>query len=95
MQNHATPIIAIVLLLLLPALYVGTYLALVKPPFGEMRVVSLKQWKAGGIHYRFGGRMADRFFWPLGFCDRRLRPDAWNSGYNPGAPTESIPVFNP
>jgi hypothetical protein len=58
--------VAIAIVLLLPLLYVGSYLALVVP---------------GGFtnnsNYRWGGMVADYFFWPLEQIDRSVRPKAW------------------
>jgi len=74
MKKHAAPLIAAVLLLL-PGLYAGSYLALVSPM--TIRV------NAGGIiesvNYRAGGSAAKVIYWPLEQIDRRLRPDAWGS----------------
>jgi len=88
------PIIAAVLLLL-PVLYVGTYLALVSPDgygftadgsyLGNSRKCHLVPYSTQ--YYRFGGSYADAFFWPLEQIDRRLRSDAW--GFNPRSVTPS------
>jgi hypothetical protein len=77
------PIIAAVLLLL-PLLYVGSYLALVVPegfrtapyegPGGLFAMID-----APIQHYRHGGRNAERFFWPLEHIDRRVRPGVWQT----------------
>ena len=74
------PIIAAVLLLL-PLLYVGSYLAMVVPK----GIVVSAPTNAGYFvyHYRghgeFGERTAwpARLFWPLEQIDRRLRPQDW------------------
>ncbi|WP_425613935.1 hypothetical protein NA78x_003782 [Anatilimnocola sp. NA78] len=73
-MNHrlAPPIIAVVLLLL-PVLYVGSYLALVVP--GPWVLL-------GGdavAIYRFGGRTSEIGFWPLEQIDRKVRPRAWEA----------------
>ncbi|WP_254509266.1 hypothetical protein [Anatilimnocola floriformis] len=68
MRKHAAPIIATVLLLL-PVLYVGSYLALVVPGYhipGQFN------------NYRMGYDYAERIFWPLEQIDRKLRPESWN-----------------
>ena len=59
-RTNGVPITATVLLLL-PLLYVGSYLANVRP----------------GQSYRIGGGLADGFYRPLEQVDRRIRPDAW------------------
>jgi hypothetical protein len=88
MKRHAAPIIAAILLLL-PVLYVGSYLVMVDPM--TLRVTS------GGtvtdVNYRDGGRFAECFFWPLEQVDRKVRPGAW--GYEvqsqPIAPGRQLP----
>lgn len=76
--------IAVAALLLLPVIYVGSYLALVSPfrqiaPYGtvvteEGKTTTLMM----DIHYRVGGRWANALFWPLEQIDRRMRPHAWD-----------------
>jgi hypothetical protein len=77
MTNRAPLIVAIVLLLL-PVLYVGSYLAMVVPEgivtkrervFGPGPAVMT----TGIDCYRFGNDYAKRFYWPLEKIDRRLR----------------------
>jgi hypothetical protein len=72
MKKHAAPILAAILLLL-PLLYVVSYLALVKLPpdfaFGS---------RMPDAPYRIGGRWAQRIFWPLEQIDRKVRPKAWD-----------------
>jgi hypothetical protein len=69
-KKHAAPIIAAILLLL-PVLYVGSYLALVTPNARVRSVTGLE-------HYRIKGRVWSTVFWPLERCDRRLRPVVWD-----------------
>ena len=83
-QSRAPLNVAIVLLLL-PVLYVGTYLAIVDPPgHGHVPKVKLgNRWFQGvgiWVHYRAMPEQAARFFWPLEQIDRKVRPRAWNSG---------------
>ena len=79
MTTRPAPIIAVVLLLL-PVLYVGSYLALVVP--GESR--SVIERFDGGIRgyqcsYRLNSRLfLPKVFYPLEQIDRRLRPGTWN-----------------
>lgn len=71
------PLIA-ALLLLLPLLYVGSYLALVTPPQSSMTAWRRASWSVP--NYRIGGRAGDvleTVFYPLQRIDRRLRPAAW------------------
>jgi hypothetical protein len=77
MKKNAAPVIAAILLLM-PLLYVGSYLALVRPTTvifngGGQKMTFVDP------HYRFGGQIAESFFWPLEEIDRVLRPDAWKS----------------
>jgi hypothetical protein len=86
------PIIATILLLL-PMLYAGSYLAPVKP---EGILVGIHQATSAELldadiysspseirftpehrYYRLGGQWSKRIFWPLEQIDRRLRPAAW------------------
>jgi hypothetical protein len=76
-SRSVAPIIA-ALLLLLPVLYVGSYLALIVP---ERFVTAL----AAGVietdvraEYRLGGDIAKGFFWPLEKIDRKVRLRVWN-----------------
>jgi hypothetical protein len=77
MKRHAAPIIAAILLLL-PVLYVGSYLALVDPEgnpmYGSFTDFSVKKYLG---HYRYGGRWSANVFWPLEQIDRKVRPGAW------------------
>lgn len=72
MKKHAAPIIAVVLLLL-SLLYVGSYLALLKPPPKTYQDLLGRR----DSSYRYGGRFVECIFWPLEQADRRIRPDAW------------------
>jgi hypothetical protein len=74
-MTRPAPIIAAVLLLL-PVLYVGSYLALVHP---EPRIVRLRFAQPSIIHYRIDSAWPARFFWPLEQFDRKVRPGAWKS----------------
>lgn len=83
MKKHAAPIIA-ALLLFLPVLYMGSYLALVLP--GGRSVIVDRGPGRGAMtylsHYR-GWDNPDyplalrRVFWPLEQIDRQVRPGAW------------------
>jgi hypothetical protein len=73
MKRHTGPLIAAILLLL-PGLYVVSYLAMVVPG-GPMPTAGLKmKWP---VVYRFGSPWSECFFWPLEQIDRKVRPRAW------------------
>jgi hypothetical protein len=73
--RSAAPFLA-ALLLLLPLLYVGSYLAVVSPA-GTML------WWSGRVdHYEYGGRSVEQFYWPLEQIDRRIRPQAWRDTFS-------------
>jgi hypothetical protein len=69
-RQSRAPIIIAVVLLLLPVLYVGSYLALVQPP---------THWRMGTVlpNYRIGYSFCRRIYWPLEQIDRESRPDKW------------------
>ncbi len=79
-MNRAPRFLAIVLLLL-PVLYLGTYLALM-----ERFVVTVT---SGGrarthivVNYRIGGPALSAFYWSLKQIDQKLRPGAWSTDRN-------------
>ncbi|WP_425615811.1 hypothetical protein NA78x_005742 [Anatilimnocola sp. NA78] len=84
MTNRA-PLIVAVVLLLLPVLYVGSYLALVVPG-GKQFVTYYRsndpQFPLTGDvklgRYRVAFQACSRIFWPLEQIDRKVRPGAWN-----------------
>lgn len=90
MKKHAAPIIAAVLLLL-PVVYVGSYLALVVPEgrvTGMRLATALEHQEAlcnygqtlfvwDKHHYRYGQGWSACLFWPLEQIDRKVRPGAW------------------
>jgi hypothetical protein len=73
------PLVAAVLVLL-PVLYVLSYLLL-----ADHLHVPFTPTAGGGnkfgvlVNYRLGGRAAVKFFWPLEQVDRKLRPKVWNA----------------
>jgi hypothetical protein len=75
MKRHTAPIVAAVLLLL-PVLYVGSYLALVVPQ-GRMVMETKPNIHFKIYQYRFGGEFPHYFYWPLQQIDRKVRPAAW------------------
>jgi hypothetical protein len=87
-MNRASLIVAIVLLLL-PVLYVGSYLALVVPAgiprqgIGAVNGVVVSSISHDN-HYRMARDQAEWLFWPLEQIDRRVRPRAWRSAWEDG-----------
>jgi hypothetical protein len=77
-RESRAPLIVVIVLLLLPVLYVGTYFALVVPGSALIPVTG-SSGESGFLvrHYRWGGDSAERVFWPLEQIDRKLRPKAW------------------
>jgi hypothetical protein len=79
--RRIAPIIAAILLLL-PVLYVGSYLTLIIPggvmcePGPEVKCQGRGPYFFRKI-YRVGDQRSEWFFWPLEQIDRRLRPDSW------------------
>jgi hypothetical protein len=71
-RSWSPALVIAVALLLLPALYVSCYLALVDPP--RKRGIFAPE------HYRYGGQVAATAFWPIEQADRRLRPETWERG---------------
>jgi hypothetical protein len=64
--------VVVALLLALPILYVGTYVALVIP---EGRIRNNEPFDM--CYYRIDGGGVDTVFWPLQRLDKRLRPLRW------------------
>jgi len=83
MEKHrksAGPLVVAIVLLLLPVLYVGSYLALVvRKPMVSVSLTFPTQYDAE--FYRFGGDYARTFYWPLEQIDRQLQPAAWNDDF--------------
>ncbi|WP_254509811.1 hypothetical protein [Anatilimnocola floriformis] len=84
-RESRAPLIVAIVLLVLPVLYVGSYLALVVPG-GFSPVTPIKGSKKIAFqnpceiaHFRCGVHRAALFFWPLEQIDRKLRPGAWET----------------
>ena len=73
-KQSRAPLIIAVVLLLLPVLYVGSYLALVVPS-GVRHLIREPLKTKVTTPYRI--REVDSYFWPLEQIDRKLRPGAW------------------
>ncbi|QDU27650.1 hypothetical protein ETAA8_27390 [Anatilimnocola aggregata] len=78
-QTSRAPLITAIVLLLLPLLYVGSYLALVVPQ-GRM-VFKATEYFPGHEYlcrYRIDSDVIlPALFWPLEQIDRKVRPEAW------------------
>jgi hypothetical protein len=75
-RGSSLPIVGVVLLLL-PILYVGSYAALLAPQrhlgMCDDGICRERRWPS----YRYGGKAAARFFWPLYTADRQIRQVYW------------------
>jgi hypothetical protein len=90
MRRSSGTAIIVIVLLLLPFLYIGAYLALVVP--GGVSIVAYITLEINAapvpvdirsdVHYRFAADRAAWFFWPLEQLDRAVRPGAWSSPQN-------------
>ncbi|WP_254513555.1 hypothetical protein [Anatilimnocola floriformis] len=80
-----SPLFIVITLLLLPVIYIGSYLALVVPA-GRTRPVQFRE--ADGElrtalshfpdeHYRLSEHPCHEIFWPLEQIDQQIRPEAW------------------
>jgi hypothetical protein len=91
MRKHAAPIIAAILLLL-PVLYVGSYLSLVTPGYKTIQQINSHYSSDTGEtvelveperidetyqKYRIERPWIAKVFWPLQMIDRQVRPDSW------------------
>ena len=88
-RESRAPLIVAIVLLLLPVLYVGSYLALVLPgnivvdPGGSIHLTLLDTNGLGvpvfgrRENYRFADSLCSVLFWPLEQIDRKVRPAAW------------------
>ena len=78
MKESRLPLLLAILVLLLPILYVGSYLALVQQSTADIASPDRSPPVAGVIpNYRLGGSYADTFYRPVEQFDRALRPDTW------------------
>lgn len=67
------------LLMVLLVLYVGSYLALVRPGLPGSVAVNSRGWYVlPSPKYRYGGNYAETIFWPLEQVHRKARPTAWD-----------------
>jgi hypothetical protein len=75
-RQARAPLVIAIVLLLLPLLYVGSYLAL-KKPFAITLLGNGRNGTYVVADYRMGQRIASYAFYPLEQIDRKLRPSAW------------------
>ncbi len=78
-RESRAPLIVAIVLLLLPVLYVGSYLALVVPGGVKRPIPTGVTARLSWDRYRIGGNWSVIIFWPLEQIDRKLRPGAWES----------------
>jgi hypothetical protein len=77
-RSVAAPVAVAAVLLALPLLYVGSYLALAEPQCEfEQRWPTRYKSRC----YRVGQHYAASVFWPLEQVDRHLRPDQFDIDY--------------
>jgi hypothetical protein len=76
-RSNAAPI-AIAVLLALPLLYVGSYLALVEVSGVAIANADNEKW-AWVENYRVGTNAARTIYKPLNWADRQLRPSYWET----------------
>ena len=81
-RESRAPVIVAIVLLLLPVLYAGSYLAVVVPDgvteyVGPFPPGDTFYFMPSGKHYRFVNGVSRRVFWPLEQIDRKLRPEVW------------------
>lgn len=76
-EMNRAPLFVAVFVLLLPLFYVASYLALVVPGGWSIPNAMASRDYPTHFHYRCGGAVADRLFWPLEKVDQWLRPNAW------------------
>jgi hypothetical protein len=74
--RYFAPLMTAILLVLLPALYVISYLSLVVPE-GRYTAADRNGWRTFIGHYHVAPAYAPKVFWPLEKLDQWLRPDAW------------------
>lgn len=87
-MRNRSPLILAVFIMLVPELYVGIYLALVKPSSYAAESEFDTYYFHGYRHFGRGDwpwttRIAPTLFWPLEQMDRNLRPGAWASDEEP------------
>ncbi|WP_254513350.1 hypothetical protein [Anatilimnocola floriformis] len=75
-RESRTPLILAVVLLILLALYVGSYLALVVPPRAliQRRGSRHMHREQAKYHYKHQEPLAKWIFWPVERLDEQLRP---------------------
>ncbi len=78
MKETRLPLLVAVVVLLLPTLYVGSYMALVQQSAADIAPPDGRPPFAAVIpNYRVGGTYAETFYRPVEQFDRALRPNTW------------------
>jgi hypothetical protein len=99
MTQSRAPLIAAIVLLLLPVLYVGTYFAMVTPPVRMSpatflhRIFNSPDGKIS--NYRAFPTVSPKLYWPLEKIDRKVRPGVWVVGDLPHYGGGSIAIEPP
>lgn len=75
-RSWSAPIVA-ALLLLLPAVYAGSYYCVVDTDRGGPSWCNLGPWSQTDLRYRVAPEVCGRLYWPIEQVDRKLRPEAW------------------
>ena len=75
-------LVGLILLLAVPVTYMGGYLLLMNHQTVSMTLLDGQQqvvWEQTRYaHYRVGGQVTARIFYPAQWLDRKLRPGYWN-----------------
>lgn len=90
-RTSAAPLFIAIAVLVLPLLYVGSYVALVTPRARFESTIAQPGMRTVRLtHYRIGRGRVDWFFWPLEQIDRSVRPGAW--GKSPAGGVWQVPL---
>lgn len=80
-KDSRAPLLIVVMVLLLPVIYLASYLSLSAPAIGGHTIIGGLNHKETYLHmcadYRWGGETTVRIYWPLEQLDRLVRPGAW------------------
>ncbi|WP_254513825.1 hypothetical protein [Anatilimnocola floriformis] len=85
MKEVRALIFVVVAILLLPTVYVASYLALAAKPSRSFRRLPTGECTARMTsRYRYGEPITKKIYWPLEQIDRALRPKVWNPNESTG-----------
>ena len=77
-RTSTAPLIVAITILLVPVLYVVSYLVLAVPPgFQTWETYSNGTTRYVRRYYRYGGGYSAIAFWPLEQLDRKVWPERW------------------